>query len=60
MSFRWAVFAEKKGVICLFCLCMGFAALFVAKEFAVLLGKISDSILLGMFFILDRENCVDG
>lgn len=34
MCFRWPVFVENKDIICLFCLCMGFAALYVAKELA--------------------------
>lgn len=60
MSFRWAMFVENEDVICLLCLCMGFDALYVAKELAGPRGKIDDSLSPGTFFVLDRENFVDG
>jgi len=59
MCFRWAVFVENKDMICLFCLCLGFGALCVARELAGPLSKISDSVSLVVFFVLGRESCVD-
>lgn len=46
--FFWALFVENKNKICLFCLCMGFAALDVARELA--LGRINGSILEFFWF----------
>lgn len=44
--FFWALFVESKNNICLFCLCMGFVALNVAKELAM--GRIMES----FFFLI--------
>lgn len=52
--FFWALCVESKNNVCLFCLCMGFAALNVARELAM--GRISGSIL--EFFFVWRGKIV--
>lgn len=51
------MFVENKNIICLLCLYVGLAVLYVARELASPLEKVGDSILL---FGLDGESFVDG